>query len=38
MTGVENALLSNSYDVPHFWLNIEDYLYYNRCVKCDDVT
>eukprot|EP00198_Chlamydomonas_reinhardtii_P009630 XP_001698967.1 predicted protein [Chlamydomonas reinhardtii] len=30
MTGVEAALLSNTYDVPHFWLNIEDYLYYNR--------
>ncbi|KAG2423395.1 hypothetical protein HXX76_015360 [Chlamydomonas incerta] len=33
MTGVEAALLSNTYDIPHFWLNIEDYLYYNRLTR-----
>ncbi|KXZ42035.1 hypothetical protein GPECTOR_218g459 [Gonium pectorale] len=29
-TGREDALLSLTHDMPHLWLNIEDYIYYNR--------
>ncbi|KAG2493001.1 hypothetical protein HYH03_008665 [Edaphochlamys debaryana] len=33
LTGSEEALLSATGDQPRLWLNIEDYLYYNRPVR-----
>ncbi|PNH11479.1 D-arabinono-1,4-lactone oxidase [Tetrabaena socialis] len=36
-TGREDALLSNTEDGPRLWLNIEDYLYYNRPVRRTNV-
>ncbi|GLC54135.1 hypothetical protein PLESTB_000827700 [Pleodorina starrii] len=37
LTGAETGLLSPSGGVPHMWLNIEDYLYYNRPVRRTNV-